>query len=236
MGPGIQIYNNSGGLQITDTFKNLQFVRKGSVTIPNNWLRPYTSIQFSPGELVAFRIESASKDDYCSIRSGSSDGLVTFTGYPGKTLEYYAFSYKKIPTGNYFEVRNLLGEVVFSDAAHFMKVLDAKRGTTLVDYHNQGIVGNTIHDPNKKTAVLLGARCWNLTVDYMETDPGSYVYWNFHTWRGLVFRFYGDHVESETIEEFSDRTESYGWPTVSYQNIRFRKYDYLVLDVTDIKE
>lgn len=122
MRAGINIINQSGQIQVTDSYKNLQFLRKGEITVAmaNNW--EYTLVT-SPAEIVAFR-----SVDFFSFKSNGRavvNGTIKNELILGNgSLYYYVFGHASNTAGNYFEVRNANGEVNFSDTGRYMKVAD----------------------------------------------------------------------------------------------------------------
>lgn len=121
MSTGIQIFNQTNQLQITDSYKNLQFLRKGSIT---NWNDYQATFSLPMSEVVAFRTNNS---DFFWVGANGrtvNNGVARYELVQGNgNVDYYVFGYANNPAGQYFEVRTPSGEVAFSDTGKYMKVM-----------------------------------------------------------------------------------------------------------------
>jgi len=264
MSAGIEVYNNSGVLQITDQFKNLQFREKDTVSLTNENLG--TSDWYSADiilsdtqEFLCFNVNTIDVPVLLYGRTFLRDNVlrsrIATKVAPGTTpnvsVNYYRFGYATVPRGNFFEVRNASGEMVFSDAARFMQVIAGRNGTETREIaytdippgHSDstsawwGVYGYTLHSvsiPTGKTvAVLLGTNLYTtyMTVGYENPfdawNPGDPTYSvSKQTNSGFVFR--EDRIEFWNLAIYDNAS---GADPLAQKEIN---YNYLLIDVTGL--
>lgn len=210
MGSGIEIYNNSNTLQITDMFNNLQFISKG--TVGNGG-----SVTTLLNEILAFRCDDGHWFSIFPDKSFTSTTVTTPISSNG-TVYWYKFGFTNNLTGNHFEVRKSDGTIAFSDSSHYMKVLDSKAGLKNgTDYtHALYPQATTPYTSEKKVGVVAGI----LSSYLFFQDMGR-----TSTVTRLMFLFNSSLLSSSYVNY--DVT-SQSFPQIS------NSYNYLVIDVTNL--
>lgn len=217
MSAGLEIYNANNVLQITEKFVNLQFKGKGTVT-PNTlsdggW-RYYDLYLPDVNEQVAFsatnpfiilgRVFTRSNQLAARVMSKVANTQVT----------YYRFGVASVASGNCFEVYNSNGNLVFTDNAKFMKVIDSKTGSSTSETDNT-LLATT--NSNLSKAVLPGNLC--LT----GRGPSNGLY-------RLVQQGFSITPSAVTSSIYLCFDYGYSYPI----NLQETNYNYLVLDVTGL--
>ncbi|SFM08994.1 hypothetical protein [Pelosinus propionicus] len=212
MTAGIEVYNDNGYLQITDTYKNLQFLRKYTVTIPQD--KYWTFVEIDPTKVLAVRAESGYVYTETPYAEDESDIYVLNILAPhGTVITIYEFGYQDIPSGNHFEVRNADGALVFSDGGKWMKVLEGKSGAQPAYTVEGQLIASTLHSSSVKTAVVVGMLAYTLS------SATNSIYYQ-------VAQF--ESLQTTTIY----RKDLTAWGHVSDYVNTF--YSYLVIDVTGL--
>lgn len=214
MSAGLEILNDNGHIQITEKFRNLQFLGKGTTTIRNNRPGYYwgeTVIDFDDNEtkFIAFR-SSSWVESYTSTKNNRI--YCSFTGEPGTVITYYRFGYPVPIRGNYLEVYDSLDRLVFSDNSKYMKVIDFFTGTWdqkegYVNKHKKGIT----------PAILVGQSVYHVVV-----GRGFVGVWT------QAFEFKDDCIKTYLAV---DAGEASPGEEYSFGNFDF---SYLILDVTGL--
>ncbi len=229
---GEQIFNENGVLQLTDKYINIQLIDKRTYTLNANG--GYTISDFEPKDhcVFAYRAETPGTrfranlvfpiiPPYPPVKYGSPS--ISINGAPNSDVTVYRFQYADIPAGNFFEIRDSNGTIVFSDAAKFMKIIDQKIGTypaswsAWIPVGQQVTIAATDHPTNIKTAVVIG----NMS---FQTMSGNYMAYQF-------FEFEADQVRAIWAS-------TYWGPFTPNPYWTFARcspyYDYMVIDVTDL--
>lgn len=246
MSDGLQVFNSDGILQITDTFKNIQFISKQTLTLPSTAYRWYFD-NYYPYYSTAVISATAILNNLIACRSDNGKLItwdiiypvlsyppfvygnpsIRFFGEVGAVITIYFFSYASIPAGTHFEVINSDGERVFSDNAKFMKVLDSRMGTLPGDLSLTGtptITSTTTHASTVKTAVALGNRSY-----YERTNSNGrtgYV-------RYLAFDFNDITTVGQSTCIYSAHSDNW-YPDYQPGVYTDFNYHYTVLDVTGL--
>lgn len=231
MPAGIEIYNNSGILQITDKFRNLQYLDK-IVEVRQAGSYYLFDVQVGAEELVAFRV-SPSTVTISPIYRGLTGHLI-FRVTPVNitaTIELFRFGFVEAPPpqNSGLEIYTEEGKLVFSSGLKYMKVVGHEIGT----YNNQSLLSVTNHSADIKAAVLIGSRYAFVfqIVEYIQSQE----YWDIVTgWSGQGFTFNTDNVTTKDVDEgtyFSSSTDGgYGANYIQAEN---RDWNFLVIDVTN---
>lgn len=145
MTAGIEIYNNNNILQITNQYRNLQFLGKGTIQctqlgMSSSQWASNDIILTNTSEFLCFRPETNDVPVLLYGRTFLRNGVLNSriavannASYPHLTnpitVTYYRFSLAPaVQKGNHFEVYDSAGELVFSDGASFMKVIASCKG------------------------------------------------------------------------------------------------------------
>ena len=243
MGGGIEIYNNNGVLQITDLFRNIQFVEKiTGIVLSKAWpstLTPawgYQQIDLTPmaNSLLALRCENGgwiSWEERYKIKVPYSGGDFHFEqeqlwiyGTRNAQVTLYRFQFADIKPGNHFEIRNPAGELVFSDStATFMKVFGIFQGNRPALWYTDGNnynMGTLSYSSAAKTAVASGNIAWHENRSYNSS---------LLTVGRQFFRF--NSIGS--TESMYLLPKIYSDDSASYRMYNLH-YNYLILDVTGL--
>lgn len=149
MSAGIEITNDNGIIQITDSFRNLQLIEKVTINTPS-------TVYFNITDVIAFRCDSGWATVFLNPIISGGQKTYNFRSSSG-TMTYYRFGF--IPTSttsHYFEVYDPLGNRIFSDSTQPMKVLGSYTGS----YDGGGLswngrtITNVTHSPLIKTAIV----------------------------------------------------------------------------------
>jgi len=223
MDAGLVIYNNANSIQITSSFRNYEFISKGVaavgalIPINNNQL-----IAFAPS--VGNWFSGYWDDSSHHYTYGNFRGIAgAQTNYPvcgSAVIPYYIFGLSQT-VGKCFEVRDSLGNIVFSDGAKYMKVLASRSGldSTVQRVNNcpGHIVDTYAYNANLKIAILP-----NQLSQGIQVHAGALAIQNF------TLNSNGSISSSYSMLHY-DGSASYGSSTSYIQN-----YSYLVLDVTNL--
>ncbi len=236
MGSGIEIYNYDNILQITDKFTNIQFIEKTTVTLltritsyyANGVDRYYANVTLTAldKEMYAIRCDNGKFINWSGSRTILGSGnygplTLNIRGERDAIVTVYRFSYASIPSGNYFEVRNENGNIVFSDNAKFMKVIDSKSGLRTRPTPIGVPLITTSHSSNILTAVSSGYYTW-------EVDYDDYSFLGASRRQSFTFN------PTETIYSFENYFVADS-PNYHYDRRTFDlNYQYIVLDVTGL--
>ena len=240
MAVGGEFYTDSGILQVTAEYKNLQLVSKGNITLKQQTNNYSASVDTGEGKIIAFRIPAGRSVDTLPYKEGSWF-YHPFDGLGDLLVTYYIFDFANIPPGRYFEVKNENEEVCFSDTAKFMKVLSSGSGV-VSDGHSfawpgsseEWVFGEYATTSPDNVAVVVGKAPTRTDVvsDDDETGTGgSRVNINYFgpavdfSSTGIKLSVDGDHLlYSYYLGDMSIPTRNY---------IQGR-YNYLILDVTNL--
>lgn len=259
MTAGIQIYNNDDVLQITEEYRNFQFISKTTVTLTDSIIsyqpsgqsvylgsnlwgssNPYlyserlvlTTAQSNM--LYAYRCNNG-KFVQCMLLIGRyspyiGSPILTISGEQGAEVTIYFFDYKTVSSGQHFEVRNSDGNVVFSDQGKFMKVLSSIQGTRTRPTTVGSTLNTTTHSSSVTAAVSAGCLSWEVNIP-SEGFPANAGYTGV---RAQAFTFESSQIVS-TYQVFFDDSSwtsqvSSSWYWTNYAV----NYQYLVLDVTGL--
>lgn len=227
MSAGIEIYNTNGHIQITESFKNLQFLGKASFTISTKYITaPYTVILPSNVKFIAFSCSNSGSLYGTLLQiylNGDGTSTAQFGGKNGLTITYYMFGYPITNSGNSFEVYNAVNELVFSDNAKYMKVVGMVNG--LCSTSNYGNVLNTPYIVNSfaysgiTPAILLG--CYSLYEQHDDNGSG-------YLFMDQFFRFTTSSIISELAVKAINGYCNGGLYTFK------PNYNYLIIDVTGL--
>jgi len=220
MAAGIEVYNNNNILQITDKFRNLQFIEKITLSSFNS-----LDIQEIPNDLSSFYAfrEITGTSSIAIIYVGSS--IIRFFAKPATSavVEVFRFGYSTtVSSGGGFQVFNSNGEIVFDSNNKYMRVIDSRHTNNL----GSGIILS--HDTSIKTAILAGS-----VYTYSEMYNTDIMGGSWYTWQASdaqVFNFYEDRIETK-VENLSSSLTS-GTTNSGYFNER-KTSSFLVLDVTN---
>ena len=240
---GVEIYNDSGVIQITSKFRNLQYLGKVELTIPANNILSLSSKVEIPVEIgtewVAFK---CSNDKYivdAIVYASPYDGskLVVVKGRIGANVTCYKFGFPSTP-GKYFEVYNELAELIFSDTAKYMKILESRNGSyTQAEFDASVLfvgseieaqvptVTGTINIPSGKDVAIMGqlaSYCWR---EYVNGKYAGQWLWDV-----------------SQVFTFNASTITYGLKTHDYNDykgygiglVMKPYYNFLVIDVTGL--
>lgn len=141
MSVGIEIYNDNNVLQITDKFRNLQFIKKGSAIInaPQAQYTKYVKVEFDPStKFVAFRCTNSTTLTLTMNYMNKTGEFysTSFYGENGTEVTWYEFGYPTLlsSSNSGLQVYNSENELVFSSNAKYMRVIDHRSGTITRDY------------------------------------------------------------------------------------------------------
>jgi len=234
MTSGLVVYNDTNNLQITDSFKNLQFLYKGTTA-------PDTKVYFNINDIIAFNCADGNwVGMWINYKDTSFPYPRTDTGLPrsdggtqkcclfrgSSTITYYVFGFDVVSSGHYFEVKNSVGEVVFSDSEKFMKVIascagqDGGNTASPATCHNR-IFNTTAIPLNTTPAVIPGLRCWNTGWGSAGGDKTGHDHHMYEFQNGAVNSLYKNM-----------RTEYFGEAYARASRNIF--YNYLLIDVTNL--
>lgn len=215
MSAGIQIINDSGTIQITESYNNLQLVEKATVSTP-------CTLYFGKDDIIAFRSSSGWATVFLNPIIIGELKKYNFRSSSG-SITYYRFSHNSNIEGHFFEVYNATGGIVFSDGCSHMKVLGQSSGSYVGG--KSTTAGATItsfsHSTSKTTAIIAGsvsfAMYWaNSNNQHPTTIMQQAFSFNF----GSIISLYSI-MENNNYGSESTR---YGVPY----------YDFLVIDVTNL--
>jgi len=229
MSAGIEIINNTGNIQITERFRNLQFIQKKTISlIPSGSTRKIDATLSSSTVVVAFKCSDGSNSPVgMYYNSGTDPTSVVFYASLGTStvgITYYEFGYPVLALGSCFEIYNANSELVFSDNAKYLKVLGAYSGAVAIsDFNNLGIgvphviASYSLGIPN--IAVLFGsiARRWL----HSYSTPG-FLYTN----QTFVFN-------STTLINQLDVIGANAYNPTGYDSYDL-SYHFLIVDVTNL--
>lgn len=174
MPEGLQIFNDSGFIQIDANYLNMELKSKGSAVIgPSNMANGGSTIgkvSFSVGgenPSIAF-ISSGMAACYLASRSGST---FTFEIYNGEnannTVEWFVFDNSNNDgAGNSgLQVFNAVGRLVFDSNKKYLRVLDYwERSASALESRSY---------PGKRVAVMMCDYGYRFVVQNSPSNPGS---------------------------------------------------------------
>lgn len=221
MPAGLQVFNDSGIIQIDGTYSNLQLVARGSATTsmqtlayntqPNGTFQydtPYVQINFT-GTTPVFAVSGGST--VCVISTAVSGnswtiGIVTPNG--PTSFEWFVFD-KATPSGTNvgLQVFNESGQLVFDAGQKYIRVLGSVLG--VVPSYTSGTVSGYTNPltysysyPGKKCAVgailtpfNYGDRIFDSGVSTIPSNPNCRAF-GFGGWRGVNGAAYFDFVHT----------------------------------------
>ena len=146
-------------------------------------------------------------------------------GTLGSIITIYTFGWDNIPGGEHFEVKNSNGDLVFSDKAKFMKIIDSHNGTRIADFSSSQagtVLGTTNHSSSIKTAVFLGNACFQTDLDWHGRYKGYECFLSFSCGSTSTIGQYHQH--------YGTNSENYHCHYRDYDLV----YSYSVVDVTGL--
>lgn len=155
MPEGIQVYNDSGILQIDGTFRNLSLISTGSILCNNTSTEiPATYgdvvVPNSTSPLLAFPgIGNGVTCTVISVSGSNRTFRVFYEGNVSVTIPYYVFDVPdSTPTTFGLQVYNSSGQLCFDAAKKYMRVLDF--------YTNNPVFPNSVSKtyPGKTVALI----------------------------------------------------------------------------------
>lgn len=177
---GIEIRNNSGFIQIDGAYRNLAFDRKGTMTTDN------VAVDTSYGTIAltglsgfpAVMVQSTA-GAYAIVTgfSGSSCNVtIVAKGPVGTSVTYYVFTPPTVTPSYGFEIRNAAGEVVFTAAHKYMKVVGEISGSASTSSADSA----TVTMPAGRTyAVLASTRPAANRAINQSPSPPFIDYWSY---------------------------------------------------------
>lgn len=237
MATGFQITNQSGNIQIDDSFRNLIFKRKG-VAYANTVLDMYTAyIESEPDEFIAISCKQndifAPRQQFITLENKNL--LIVGCMYKGCQVDYYIFGYIDNPKlGNCIEVKNSSGKTVFTDNEKFMVVVASECGTEIRgnDPTNNFIIKTTLTPLGRKLALIPGAMVRTVKGKYYTPgDPGHPTGeddegWLISFFATQAFSFHLSNLESIYLQVLIGNQH----PTIVG---KVTQYNYLIIDVTE---
>ena len=243
MSSGLEVYNNNGVLQITDKFKNIQFLSKTTATINTQNKEYYTNTVPNSGYCTVALPQIT--NTFYALRCEDSNPITWFVSYPvlsyppmvfgaptlvvigtlNSTVTIYTFGWDNIPSGEHFEVKNSSGELVFSDKAKFMKIIDSYSGVRTADFSRsqaETVLGTTNHLSAIKTAVFLGGYCFQEDLDWHGEYTGYECILSFVFNSTSTIGNYHKHYDTNSVNYY-----------YHYRNYDLN-YSYSVVDVTGL--
>jgi hypothetical protein len=258
MTAGIQIYNNNNILQITEEYRNFQFINKVTVTLTdlitsyqpsgqsvflgsNLWGTgtPLYSerVVLTPeqGKMIyAYRCNNG-KFVQCMLLLGRyapdiGNPILTISGEQGAEVTIYFFDYNNIPPGQHFEVRDSNSNVVFSDQGKFMKVISSVQGVRTRPTTIGTVLGTVSHDSNITSAISAGCLTWEVNIPDVGFPPNA----GYTGVRLQAFNFQSNQIISTYQVLMDDSVWVSQVPSSYYWTNYAVNYQYLVLDVTGL--
>lgn len=225
MAAGLQVFNDSGFIQIDANYLNMELKQKGSFSLPGTGTgaQKRVDIQYT-GEAPIIAINCT---DYCfPFVSGKTGNATTFSIYNASannvTGEFYIFdnSDNNNLSNSGFQVFNEQGRLVFDAGKLYMRVLD----NFALD------VGNGIDKsyPGKKFAVAMTDYGWRFIVMQTPVDPSSpkrFKQTLIDSVRGIT--------NSLRVQEMATYTDAYADPVANEQSKYEGPSRWLVVDVTN---
>jgi hypothetical protein len=230
MGIGIEILNIDGHIQITDKFRNLMLINKGTFVLEEIGNTGsgfgHHALTLSDNEyFVAFRCNNSSHNVGVigSTHLSGYPRTTVFYGTAGATITYYTFGYPIQASGgnSYLEVYNEYGGVVFSaiNSKRYMKVVSTLSGTcTESQLTNLSTINTTTVSDSITPAILTGICSYRLLHDV------TFLY-NII----LEQNFNGSVVTTKACV-----ISAGGQPGGQLQQRFQPNYNFLILDVTDL--
>lgn len=236
---GIRIVNDSGTVQIDDTYTALCLFQKGTATFVEQPLPSHASGSFSTREHQAtITIAGANNpvmairsDYYCNIisRKNNGDGTWTFVvdGEPassGQAFDWYVFDNQPPAAAGWgLNARNAAGQVAFSSDARPMRFVDLFSAVCAFNTQTPPAPQSFSYGAGRVYAFLPGrvASTYNWFAQNITQEKYLFVCGGKTTADGVSagqMKAY-DYVFSNTS------TPNFGWTT--------QDYDMLVVDVTN---
>lgn len=222
---GFEVHNANNKLQVTDRFYNIRLVARKAIMLNTD----FTEISTGEDELIAFRALNNTNTPVALWSVSKDTAVFKKTGSSTVMLVYYRFKHTDIPAGDCFEVRNASDEVVFSDNARFMKIINSING---VWDGRSNYTTETIIPAGVTAAVLHGARYReSISTVFGDGGWGSIVSFNYF---GQQFIFNGDRIKTVYANEYK---WEYGSPVPApdspvISTYKIVPYNFLVLDVS----
>lgn len=214
MAAGIEIYNNKNVIQVTDNLRNLTLIEKGTISSGN-------ILTCKDTELIALRCENGKYVGVGVMPSVYIAGGITYTKVVGTgTITYYKFGDRDVNPGNYFEVRNENGKIMFSDNDKYMKVIGSNTGISRTSPPFAGPIDSVVIPQNRIAAVVIGKSC--LTLGF--SDGANYYMRSIYA---QYFNFSENAITSTYEMDYNS-----GYPANTY--VVSSSYSYLVVDVTGL--
>lgn len=224
MPAGIEIYNDNGYLQITDSYRNLQCTGKGTV-------KGYTDL-YLPSDTLYYAFNCSTSRVgilYSNWDTTNNAHRVKFatTDNSDAMVTYYTFSYPTpIFSKGMFEVYDANSNLVFSDNGRYMKVIDSRSGTLndsqfyKAESLTGGITIESINTPfGRTTAILPGLLPYRYRV---PNAPTGLAIW------GAGFTFNNGSILFQTC------CNMVIFPSMDGYFSENPNYNFLVLDVTGL--
>lgn len=245
MSAGLEVYNTNNFLQITDSFRNLQFLGKETITVGSNnspfICSAYSSVvPFTDTKMLAFRCTNGKRVQRVAISKNTVNNTdwVDVYAEAGAIVTVYKYGFPAVKTGAYFEVYNSAGALVFSDNNKYMKVLGMYSGTTTIATDYTPIItdwsgsGTIVKTPRILKSVAVSSTITTAVIPSQTTyywdrypattgqDTREYEqYWTFSSTTvdtGIIYSTYNEYQGLSSGTIFKDR------------------YDYLIVDVTGL--
>ena len=224
MTAGIQIFNDSGYIQITESYRNMQYIGKGTIASFTDLLLPTNVLH------IAFRCATSRVGViYNGVDASTGQVRVRFaTPTVGTVVTYYMFGYPTTKSGSMFEIYDGSGRLVFSDNNTYMKVLASQAGSITEANIYSGFStseGNTVATvattAGLTTAVLLGSFISKLRVPV--NSPAGIAIW------GMAFTFNATSILAQTVFHYMTSPPA----DDNYWSVNL-DYNFLVIDVTNL--
>lgn len=232
---GIQIYNNNNVLQITAEFKNVQFIEKQSYSltydgvalggIRNRYISPEIVVPGDEYTIVAFNTtpgHSIGIELLPIIMPGTTKQRLQFVSFESDTIvTIYIFRFTDIKKGTFFEIYDTNGEIVFSDGANFMRIIDTKSGEMSIDVPVIWPDINVYTISDDRTMAIVASQILRLR----ESHPDEMQHYDYCA---QTFFFQQNAISSKicTIEN--------GGIGEAIVTVYCNRYDNLIIDVTGL--
>lgn len=247
MPAGLEVYNTDGYLQITESFRNLQFLGKETIVVGSNnspfVCSAYSNVvPFTDTKILAFRCTNGKRVSRVAISKDVTNNTdwVDVYAEAGASVVVYKFGFPIVKSGAYFEVYDAAGNLVFSDNNRFMKVLGMYSGNTTIATDYTPIIspwdvagnGSTIKPPRILKSVAVSS-----TITTAVILSQSTYYWDrYPATVGQDTREYAQYwtfaaTSVDTGIIYSNYNEYQG---LSSGTIFKDRYDYLIVDVTGL--
>lgn len=171
MATGIKVINDSGTIQIDDSYPTLVVRAQGSVTIPAAGFIRVRDLSIQ-GRLALRATNVVSYLTLLSTIDPYPPGYYVY-GAPGTNVQWYLFAVNPGPAGNVgLVIRNAAGALMFDSGAKNMRVVDIRSGPAQANW------GGTVnYDGGRDYAVLPMVAGFNSSMTHTRIgggDPNQY--------------------------------------------------------------